>query len=282
MRIDKLYKCGCEDCNNKAFNLSLGDSLFKRLLNVSKKAFKRLYKLGSYKVEDLKTEKTYKALIDETNLILKKSVIDNVISGKMLESLENDIYLFSGLKTHAQLFEASRLLLDEKGRQKSFQDFSRDFEKINDTYNKSYLSAEYDYAVGTAQGIARWETFSDDENRFNLQYRTDGGPNVRESHNALNRVTLPKSDPFWECYTPKNGWNCHCMVVQVLADKYPKSDSNKSIEAGEKATVQLGKDNKNRLEIFRFNPATKKVIFPPTHPYTKVLEAGKVKKQLDT
>lgn len=241
------------------------------------KAFKQLHKNNSYNPRDLKTEKAYKNLIKETASIFNMTLKDNDINGEMLKSLENDIYLFSGLKTHAQLFEASRLLLDESGKLKPFNVFSSDIEKINSSYNKTYLEAEYDYAVGTAQIISRWESFSDNENRYNLQYRTDGGPNVRASHEALDGVTLPKSDDFWNFYTPKNGWNCHCMVIEVLKDKYEQSNSDDSIKLGEKATTEIGKDGKNRLEIFRFNPAKEKVIFPPTHPYHKVAGANIVK-----
>lgn len=273
------YGCGCKP-NAEQINLSLGEDLFKKLLNIGEKAFKHLHKKGSYKPEDLATEKPYQNLITETNSIFNKAVADNVIEGAMLESLNNDVYLFSGLKTHAQLAEASRLLLDESGKMKSFQAFSRDFTKINDTYNKNYLRVEHDYAVGTAQSIARWETFSDNEENYNLQYRTNGGPNVREAHRALDRTTLPKSDPFWNSYTPKNGWNCHCMVIQVLYGKYNKSDSKKAMAMGEKATSQIGKDGKNKLEIFRFNPGVEKVVFPPSHPYAKVAGAKEVAKLL--
>ena len=126
----------------------------------------------------------------------------------------------------------------------------------------------------------RWANFSDNDNRYYLQYRTDGGPNVRDSHAALNNTTLPKSDPFWDSYTPQNGWNCHCMVVEVLAMRYEKSDSKTAVEKGEKATTQIGKDGKNKLEIFRFNPGTQKVIFPPNHPYNKVVGAKEVKANL--
>lgn len=66
------------------------------------------------------------------------------------------------------------------------------------------------------------------------------------------------------------------MAVEVLKDKYPESDSEASIKKGDKATTRLGKDGKNRMEIFRFNPGKEKVIFPPNHPYSKVLSAGKV------
>ena len=49
--------------------------------------------------------------------------------------------------------------------------------------------------------------------------------------------------------------------------------------AGEKATTKLNKDGKNTLDIFRFNPGKKGVVFPPKHPYNKVAGADKVKRK---
>ena len=65
-----------------------------------------------------------------------------------------------------------------------------------------------------------------------------------------------------------------------MPDDYKVSDSKKAIEQGNLATSQIGKDGKNKLEIFRFNPGKDKVIFPPTHPYTKVVGAKAVVNQL--
>jgi hypothetical protein len=121
---------------------------------------------------------------------------------------------------------------------------------------------------------AKWEEFSDND-RYELQYRTAGDTRVRDSHDKLRDTTLPKSDPFWSSYTPPNGWNCRCTVVEVLKDKFPKSDSEDSIKKGEAATTQLGKNGKNRLEIFRFNPGADKKLFPPLHP-NKMVAGAKV------
>jgi SPP1 gp7 family putative phage head morphogenesis protein len=253
-------------------NLSLGESLFKRLLNVSKNAFKQLHKLGSYKPEDLKTEKTYQTLIDETYKAFNTAIIAHEMPETMRKALQSDAFLFGGLKTHAQLFEASKLLLDDNGNLKPFNSLEKEFDDLGSTYNRNYLAAEYEFASNASQMAAKWEEFSDND-RYELQYRTAGDNRVRDSHDKLRDTTLPKSDPFWSSYTPPNGWNCRCTVVEVLKDKFPKSDSEDSIKKGEAATTQLGKNGKNKLEIFRFNPGADKKLFPPKHPNNMVAGA---------
>ncbi|WP_170227603.1 phage head morphogenesis protein [Flavobacterium noncentrifugens] len=112
---------------------------------------------------------------------------------------------------------------------------------------------------------------------YYLQYRTAKDNHVRVSHQALADITLPSDDAFWISYYPPNGWRCRCNAIQVRKGKYPESDSAKSIAHGEAATSQIGKDGKNKLEIFRFNPGMQKAVFPPKHPYNKVAGAQKVK-----
>lgn len=275
-----MYNCGCDDCKGKAtlLNLSISDD-FKQLLNAGKSAFKRLHEIGNYKPQDLKTEKVYQDLIHQTYDVFNFAITDNDMPNEMRTALQSDAFLFGGLKTHAQLFEASKLLLDENGNLKPFNQLSNEFDKLNLTYNKNYLEAEYEFAVGSSQMASKWAEFSDND-RYYLQYRTAGDNRVRQDHEKLNETTLPKSDPFWGSYTPPNGWNCRCTIIEVLKDKYPLSDSEKSIKAGEAATTQIGKDGKNRLEIFRFNPGAQKVVFPPAHPYGKVLGAKVVESQI--
>lgn len=276
-----MYNCDCDECNTKAgqFNLAIGDQ-FKGLLNTGKKAFKHLHEKGSYNPKDLQTEKVYKDLINQTYGVFNMAITDNDIPEIMRTALQDNARLFGGLKTHAQLFEASKLLLDDSGNLKPFSQLSHEYDKLNIAYNKNYLEAEYEFAVGSSQMAAKWDEFSDND-RYELQYRTAGDNRVREEHAALNTITLPKSDPFWMHYMPPNGWNCRCTTVEVLKDKFATIDSEKAIKAGEAATTQIGKDGKNRLEIFRFNPGAEKVVFPPAHPYTKVAGAKVVVKNLE-
>lgn len=103
-------------------------------------------------------------------------------------------------------------------------------------------------------------------------YAVDGDATKAFIDNGLydffaEAITLPPSDKFWDNYMPPNGWNCRCTVVQVRKGKYPESDSDMAIEAGERATTHIGKDGSNKAKIFRFNPGKQQKIFPPKHPY---------------
>lgn len=171
------------------------------------------------------------------------------------------------------------MLFTKDNKLKSFEAFSKDVTKLKKDYNETYLEAEFDYAQGTMQQVERWESFSDSE-RYLLQYRTAADSQVRDSHAALHDVTLPKSDDFWNYYTPKNGWRCRCSLLQVLASLNTVTNRKKAMKKGEVATTQIGKNGKNKLEIFRYNPAKEKVIFPPKHPYNKVAGAKKIKTML--
>jgi SPP1 gp7 family putative phage head morphogenesis protein len=251
---------------------------FKKLLKVVEKAFKKLHKKGEYKLGDIEGVPEYQALVSETTSVLNRAFEDNDLSEDMLESLQNDVFYFSSIKTHAQLFEASRLLLTEDKKIKSFQQFSHDITKLKKDYNETYLESEYDFAVGSVQMADRWDNFNDND-RYYLQYRTAGDDKVRKSHQPLHNTTLPKDDPFWDVFFPPNGWRCRCTTVEVLKATSKKSDSKKAYKKGETATTQIGKNGKNKLQIFQFNAGKQKVVFPPKHPYNKVKGAKTVKEK---
>lgn len=184
------------------------------------------------------------------------------MSDIMRARLRESDYIFSGIKTFHELNEAFPSLLDENGNRKPFNQFLNDVQAIDSTYNKAYLSAEYNHAQAAAEMAAKWEDFEEDGDEYNLQYRTAGDDKVRPEHAALHGVTLPMSDPFWDEYYPPNGWNCRCTVVQVLKDKYPATDRAEALRRGQEA---LAKDTKG---IFRFNPGKQEKAFPDYNAYT--------------
>lgn len=252
--------------------------IFKKVLNAAEKAFKKLHELGTYKPEDLSKITEYKALINETANVFKLGISQEVPE-EMKAYLEKDVFVFSGLKTHAQLAEARSLLKDSDGKIRPYHLFEQDVLKLNEKYNQNYLEAEWQFAQSSSQGAANWANLSDSE-RYNLQYRTAGDEKVRESHAAINGITLPKSSEFWISYYPPNGWRCRCIVVLVLASKYPATDVDKATAAAEKATTQIGKNGKNKLEMFRFNPGLEKRVFPKGNSYEKVVGADNVKNNI--
>jgi len=180
----------------------------------------------------------------------------------MRRRLTRSDYIFSGIKTFHELNEAFPSLLDENGNRKSFNQFYNDVQHIDKTYNQNYLYAEYNFVHASAEMAAKWEQFAQDGDRYNLQYRTAGDDKVRPEHAALNGVTLPMSDPFWETYYPPNGWNCRCTVVQVRKSKYATTPRDEAIARGEEA---LQSDTKG---IFRFNPGKQQKSVPDYNPYT--------------
>lgn len=180
----------------------------------------------------------------------------------MRKRLQRSDYIFSGMKTFHELNEAFPSLLDSNGNRKTFEAFLNDVRKIDKTYNSNYLRAEYNFVQSSAEMAAKWERFSEDGDRYNLQYRTANDGKVRPEHAALNGVTLPPSDPFWEEYYPPNGWNCRCTVVQVRKSKYPATPHEEAMALGEEA---LQRDTKG---IFHFNPGKEDKTVPDYNPYT--------------
>jgi SPP1 gp7 family putative phage head morphogenesis protein len=184
------------------------------------------------------------------------------MSDTMRSRLEESDYIFSGLKTFHELNEAFPSLLDEDGSKKPFERFLNDVQKVDETYNRNYLRAEYNFAGASAEMAARWENYEKDGDEYYLQYRTAGDDKVRPEHAALNGVTLPMSDPFWDEYYPPNGWNCRCNVVQGLKGTNTPTDRD---EAYRRAQNALGKDTRG---MFRFNSGKQEKTFPDYNPYT--------------
>ena len=193
---------------------------------------------------------------------LNSSFTQVEMSERMRSRLERSTWIFSGMKALQEMGEAFPSLLDENGERKPFERFLNDVRKVDETYNQHYLRAEYEFAAASAQMAAKWERFAEDGDRYNLQYRTAGDDRVRPEHAALDGITLPPSDSFWESYFPPNGWRCRCDVVQVRKSKYPITPHDEAMQLGEMATAA---DTKN---IFRFNPGKQQRIFPAANPYT--------------
>lgn len=194
--------------------------------------------------------------------VLDSSFEQVEMSEGMRRRLSRSNYVFSGLKAFHEMNEAFPSLMDENGNRKPFERFLNDVRKIDETYNRNYLRAEYNFIHSSAEMAAKWEGFMEDGDRYNLQYRTAHDDRVRPEHAALDGVTLPMSDSFWESYYPPNGWNCRCTVVQVRKKKYAETAHDEAVALGELAT---GDDAKG---MFRFNPGLEQKSVPDYNPYT--------------
>lgn len=224
-----------------------------------------LHAAGAFKTKDLKVP-IIRQLTLETAKIFNEAVdaeLKHVPPSSILtRALKQSGHVFSGFKTLHQVKEAEALLMDDNGEIKPFERFLNDVRTIDDTYNETYLHAEYKFATASAQMADRWHKFQEDGDRYDLQYRTANDNRVRETHAELHNVTLPFDSPFWDKYFPPNGWGCRCTVVQVRKGKYPVSNLEEAMKKGDEATS--GKFQK----MFRFNPGKDKRLFPPHNPYT--------------
>lgn len=239
------------------------DAVREELSRLFEGMMQTLYKLeGTQFRIEIMEKPGIQEFIDAHAEVLDSSFRQVPMSDTMRTALKRSSHIFSGIKTFHELNEAFPSLTDENGNRKTFEQFLNDVRKIDSTYNRNYLRAEYNFAHASADMAARWERFAEDGDRYNLQYRTQRDTHVRPEHAALDRVTLPMSDTFWQEYYPPNGWNCRCTVVQVLKDKYPQTDHDEAMILGEEAT---GRDTKG---IFHFNPGSERKTFPDYNPYT--------------
>lgn len=204
------------------------------------------------------------ALINETFGVLRNAISSSItqeVPEILTYALENNAFVFSGFKTFHAMREIGLSLTNPDGSIKPFERFLNDVQKINNRYNHNYLRAEYNQAVAASQMAVRWHEFEQDGDDYYLQYRTAADSHVREEHAILHNTTLPIDDPFWEQFTPPNGWNCRCSVVQVRKSKYPMSDPELAMRRGQNCTAGA------KRQIFRFNPGKAMRLFPDRHPY---------------
>lgn len=213
---------------------------------------------------DLLTERGVRRLIQATADIYREALDSPTIGYEMpplmRKKLEEDIFVFSGFKTYHQLKEASLLLRDEAGGLKPFYKFYQDVTSIKEKYNRHWLRAEYNFATASAEMAAQWAAYEEVKGTTYLQYRTALDDRVRAEHAALEGVTLPQDDPFWDTAFPPNGWNCRCHVIPVPQEGHTTSNS-------EAARLSFRQLTEGRDSIFRFNPGKEAVLFPPHHPY---------------
>jgi SPP1 gp7 family putative phage head morphogenesis protein len=101
---------------------------------------------------------------------------------------------------------------------------------LGDAFNRLGLTAKSDYLLETvyrtqtqmAYGAGRWEADQDpavQEILWGYTYTAVMDDRTRDSHAALDGVTLPKEHPLWETIWPPNGWNCRCAVIPIFEEE---------------------------------------------------------------
>lgn len=104
-----------------------------------------------------------------------------------------------------------------------------------------------------AYSAGRMNSLSDpavQEILWGFEYVTVGDDRVRPTHAVMDGTKAPKDDPVWGKWTPPNGYNCRCAVLEVFdAGSVKKPDETVEPDFG-----------------FSFNPASILDLFRITVP----------------
>lgn len=253
-QVNKLYNSRCSRCEGKLTAEGETDIDNERLEREFLAAAREIWE-GN---EVLIHEGLWESVVDTLTVAYSEGValVDNVISEELATALTSNIQVFSGFKTYQELKTISEMLVDDSGRVKPWALFRDEVLSVNNLYNKHWLKSEYQHAVASAQSAAAWEDYEAQSDVFDLQYITAGDSRVRREHEALDRIIRPVNDPFWRTAAIPNGWNCRCWHKQVEGE--PLTDQAEALRKADKA---------HRNDMFKFNPAQDKILFPEKHPY---------------
>jgi SPP1 gp7 family putative phage head morphogenesis protein len=109
-----------------------------------------------------------------------------------------------------------------------------------------------------------------DEMLWGYKYVTAGDSRVREEHENLDGVVLPKDHPFWQTFMPPNGFNCRCQAIP-LYDQTPVKFPPKIAEPDKKFNFNPGQSVYGTPKP---KPVTAKPYVPPGAPSQDRLAAA--------
>jgi hypothetical protein len=174
---------------------------------------------------------------------------------KMLKSLRENVYLFSGAKTFQQV-EAYKALLTDTGGLISFKEFRNAAQETYDLFNVDWALTEYNTAIAQAQNAAKWNDIEANKDVLPmLRYSAIG--DACAICQPLDGIVAPVDDDIWDTIMPENHYNCRCIVIQEDADVQP-TEGNQDIVDDVSEKMQ---------DVFKSNVGKTGDIYDKAHPY---------------
>ncbi len=171
----------------------------------------------------------------------------------LCEMIRGNNEVFAAFKVHDQCERMAKLLLDEDGNLKSFEQWSKEAEPISNHHNKVWLRTEYDTAIKRAEQARQWRRFESERDVLpNLRWVPSTAATPGADHVVFWHTVRPVDDPFWNQHKPGDRWGCQCSLE---ATDDPETDIPAGGEFDEPAP---GLDN---------NPAKDGKLFSDSHPY---------------
>lgn len=165
------------------------------------------------------------------------------------EKEERDI-LVAAIENLVEFAAAQEYAMMNDVREHSQDEGFEDYEGICEKYNLTYAEAENEQVL-LAGGVAGWWIKQSSDTW--ITYMTQGDERVRDTHQALEGLTYPKSS-FPSDLIPPIEWGCRCYLL---------SDSNKA-----SVSASLTNDFREKVNpVFAESLAMKGRIFSGAHPY---------------
>lgn len=259
--IDELYGCTCGCCNGGVSDsaVSVGVEISDDLLD------EILQEIYNEEVDE--QSGVSPTLFFAVRDYFHKAIDDGLINSANAD-IDNETAFIDALKHSADVFSLHRsanqcallteAMVDSDGNLKSFEQFKKDTQAINNHYNKAWLRTEYDTAVLRAQMGADWKMFQRDADVLpNLRWMPTTSVSPRDEHKVFwsQGLTLPIDDKFWNKHRPGDQWNCKCWLEQTDAEPTAPEDMPDSADMPEPKAGLRG------------NPAKTKEIFSQDHPH---------------
>ncbi|PWG62849.1 PBECR2 nuclease fold domain-containing protein [Spiribacter halobius] len=150
-------------------------------------------------------------------------------------------------------FQRSIQRMVEEGR--TLADFRKDFDAIVERHGWAYKGKRgwrsrviYETNLLQSYHAGREAQMADPELRRQRPYglyRHGGSEDPRPEHLAHDGRVVPLDDPWWETWSPKNGWGCKCKKYAISAEEARRrglevSEQGPEIDWEEKTVGQNG------------------------------------------
>lgn len=166
------------------------------------------------------------------------------------QNLRYNTAVFDAFKCNREIKDAHKLLMNDDGTAKTWEEFRRDAMRVCEKYNQRWLQTEFNQAHAAAKAARKWQDYERNADLYpNLRYRAVRDERTRISHAELDGYVIPIDHPFWNKYYPPNDWNCRCSVQ-------PTDDP-----------VKMPPGVPVVPEMFRINVGKTAQIFDTSHPY---------------
>lgn len=172
-----------------------------------------------------------------------------------IQKLTENTYQFAAAKNYTQLRQLSQALIGEDGKIRTYSQFKNAAFAINNEHVTSWLQAEYDTAIGSAQMARKWDEIQSSKSYLPLlQFDAVIDAQTSDTCRPLDNIIKPVDDPFWSVYYPPNHFRCRSSVKQLRSGKITPDH-------------EVVHPEKGIPDMFKTNLAKSGFIFPANHPY---------------